>query len=117
MMTTNQEIVTQPIMPESTLPVVTLEPNDELSEVKQATDALIDALHRLSHAKIQAATDVTQETYQSIEQSVQALRNKADQRWQQISHQVDDIDTRLTHAAKAAWEILTAPPSDADLTQ
>ncbi|MGI0490269.1 hypothetical protein ACN4EG_00540 [Alkalinema pantanalense CENA528] len=85
------------------------EVSDELAKVKQATQALVDALQGLAQAKLQTASDLTEEAHKSIDQSVQALRSKADQKWQTTIHQVADIDTRLTKAAKAAWEAFTTP--------
>ncbi|OUC13489.1 MAG: hypothetical protein B0A82_16960 [Alkalinema sp. CACIAM 70d] len=85
------------------------EVSDELAKVKQATQALVDALQGLAQAKLQTASDLTEEAHKSIDQSVQALRSQADQKWQTAIHQVADIDARLTKAAKAAWEAFTAP--------
>jgi hypothetical protein len=93
---------------------------DELSEVNRAAQALVDALKGLAQVKIQSATDLTEETHHSIDRSVQVLRDKADfhkgrlrqRSWRTASDVVEDIDDRMMKAAKAAWEILTAPPSD-----
>jgi soluble cytochrome b562 len=109
-MTTESEILTKPTASESEQQTVPPTITDELSEVKQATQALVEALQGLA----QVATDLTQETHQGIEHSIQGLQEKADHGWQTLAHQVEDIDTRLTKAAKAAWEVLTAPESDAD---
>jgi hypothetical protein len=112
-MTTELDTTPKPAIAESDqpTPATTL---DELSAVKQATQALVSALQGLAQAKIQSATDLTEEAHHSIEQSVQGLRDKADQRWQAAIHQVEDIDTRVVKAARAAWEVLTAPDADAD---
>ncbi len=85
---------------------------DELSEVNRAAQALVDALKGLAQVKIQSATDLTEETHHSIDRSVQVLRDKADRSWRTASDVVEDIDDRVMKAAKAAWEILTAPPAD-----
>lgn len=85
-----------------------------LSDVKQATQALVNALQSLAQAKIHSTTDLTQEAYQNIEHSVQTLRSEADHSWQNTTDRVEDIDRRMTKAAKAAWEALTAPSSDYD---
>lgn len=93
------------------------EVSDELAKVKQATQALVDALQGLAQAKLQTASDLTEEAHKSIDQSVQALRSQADQKWQTAIHQVADIDARLTKAAKAAWEAFTTPtvsPAESD---
>jgi hypothetical protein len=113
MMLTEQETMTTPENSASELQP--LSPNlsptvtDELSEVKQATQALVDALQGLVRAKIHSASDLTEEAHQHIDKSVQILRDKADHGWQMAVHQVEDIDARMNKAAKAAWEVLTAP--------
>jgi methyl-accepting chemotaxis protein len=86
--------------------------NDEFSEVNQASQALVDALKRLAQAKIDSATDLTEATHQNIEHTVQEMRDKADRQWRMASDRIEDIDDRLINAAKAAWEIITAPPTD-----
>jgi uncharacterized protein YukE len=108
MMTTEQQTVTKPEPELRPVPPTT---TDELSQVHQATQALVDALKGLAQAKIQSATDLTQEAHQGIEKSVQVLRDEADQSWHHALDRVEDIDDRVTKAAKAAWEALTAPPS------
>jgi vacuolar-type H+-ATPase subunit H len=113
-MTTEQETTTKSAIAASELQTIPPNSTDELNQVKQATQALVAALQELAQAKIQSATDLTQEAHQSIEQSVQTLRDKADRHWQAAVHQIEDIDTRMTKAAKAAWQALTAPSSDSD---
>jgi hypothetical protein len=94
----------QPISPPTT--------TYELSEVNRAAQALVDALKGLAQVKIRSATDLTEEAHQGIDRSVQMLRDKADRSWHTASDVVEDIDDRVTKAAKAAWEILTSPPTD-----
>jgi transcription initiation factor IIF auxiliary subunit len=84
----------------------------ELSNVNQATQALVDALKGLAQVKIQSATDLTEDAHKNIELSVQILRDKADRSWHTAVETVEDIDDWVTKAAKAAWEILTSPSSD-----
>ncbi len=110
-MLTEQETMTAPENSESELQPLPPTVTDELSEVKQATQALVDALQGLVRAKIHSASDLTEEAHQHIDQSVQILRDKADHGWQMAVHQVEDIDARMNKAAKAAWEVLTAPSS------
>jgi hypothetical protein len=130
-MTTEQETAIETKSELQQIPPPT--PTDELSEVSQATQtlvdavkglaqakiqsaqatqALVDALKGLAQANIQSATDLTEDAHQGIEKSVRILRDEADRSWQAAIHQVEDIDDRMTKAAKAAWKILTAPPSD-----
>ncbi len=111
-MLTEQETMTSPENSDPELQTLSPTISDDLSEVKQATQALVDALQGLVRAKIHSASDLTEEAHQHIEQSVQMLRDKADQSWQMAVHQVEDIDARMNKAAKAAWEVLTAPSSD-----
>jgi transcription initiation factor IIF auxiliary subunit len=81
-------------------------------QVHQATQTLVDAVKGLAQANIQSATDLTKEAHQGIEKSLQMLRDEADRSWQSVIHQVEDIDDRMTKAAKAAWKELTASLSD-----
>lgn len=111
-MLTEQDTMKSPENSDSELQPLSPIISDELSEVKQATQALVDALQGLVRAKIHSASDLTEEAHQHIEQSVQILRDRADQNWQMAVHQVEDIDTRMNKAAKAAWEVLTSPSSD-----
>jgi hypothetical protein len=85
---------------------------DEFSEVKQATQSLVEALQHLAQAKIESSIDLTEVTHHTIEYSVQVMRDKADRQWRSASDCVADIDERLIKAAKAAWEIITAPTAD-----
>jgi hypothetical protein len=103
-MPTEQETATKP---ESELQPMSPTTTDELSQVHQATKALVDALKGLAQAKIQSATDLTEEAHQGIDRSVQVLSDKADRSWQAAIDRVEDIDERVIKAAKAAWEVLT----------
>ncbi|WP_143593637.1 hypothetical protein [Synechococcus sp. 1G10] len=85
-----------------------------IDEVTEAAQALIDALQRLAQSEIQSVSDHTEELYQGIDKAVKKLRDEHDRTVQKVSNQVDDIDERLTEAAKAAWAILTAPSSNSE---
>jgi hypothetical protein len=113
-MTTESETRTKPTASASEMPTAPPTAMDEMSQVRQATQALVEALQGLAEAKMRSATDLTQETHQGIEHSIQGLQANADHSWQTLAHQVEDIDARLTKAAKAAWKELTAPESAAD---
>lgn len=111
-MSTEEETVLKCTKPE---PEIQLKPSaitDELSQVNQATKALVDALKGLAQVKVQSANDLTAEAHQNIDRSVQVLRDKADRNWHHALDRVEDIDDRVTKAAKAAWEALTAPSSE-----
>jgi methyl-accepting chemotaxis protein len=111
-MLTEQERMINPETLDSELQSLPPKISDELSEVKQATQALVDALQGLVRAKIHSTSDLTEEAHQHIDQSVQILRDKADHGWQMAVHQLEDIDERMNKAAKAAWDVLTAPSPD-----
>jgi hypothetical protein len=111
-MTTEIETTIKTEIPAAELPTAAPATADELSQVKQATQALVDALQGLAEAKLQSATDLTEEAHHSIDRAVQTLRSKTDQSLQVATHQLEDIDARLIKAAKAAWAELTAPSSD-----
>jgi methyl-accepting chemotaxis protein len=108
-MLTEQELMTNPENLDSELQSIPPKISDELSEVKQATQALVGALQGIVRAKIHSTSDLTEEAHQHIDQSVQILRDKADHGWQMAVHQLEDIDERMNKAAKAAWDVLTAP--------
>jgi transcription initiation factor IIF auxiliary subunit len=110
-MSTEEETILKCAKPETEIQLNPPAITDELSQVNQATKALVDALKGLAQVKIQSANDLTAETHQNIDRSVQVLRDKADRSWHNAIDQVEDIDDRVTKAAKAAWEVLTAPSS------
>jgi hypothetical protein len=58
-MTTETETTNKPEIPAATA--------EELSKVKQAAQALVDALQGLAEAKLQSATDLTEEAHHSID--------------------------------------------------
>ncbi|MCL6433896.1 MAG: hypothetical protein K6T90_06690 [Leptolyngbyaceae cyanobacterium HOT.MB2.61] len=96
--------------------------------VKQETAALIDAIKKRAQAEIQAAGDLTRETYLNavrqareaieqnqlierdrIEQSIQQIQHEADKNWHVVLGEIESFGNRLTDAARAAWEKLTEP--------
>ncbi|WP_421655457.1 hypothetical protein [Leptothermofonsia sp. ETS-13] len=121
---------------ESTVVVVSPEENalvetdlaNQNEAVKQETAALIDAIKKRAQAEIQAVGDLTRETYLNavrqareaieqnqlierdrIEQSIQHIQQEADKNWHSVVAEIESFGTRLTDAAKAAWEKLTEP--------
>jgi hypothetical protein len=108
---------------------------DQSDEVKRETKALIDALKLRAQNEVQSAedlaksaTDYTRETYlklvrqaresveqgklfdrERIERSTQELQQEAEKNWQTLVQEVNGFSDRLSTAAKAAWEKLTAP--------
>ncbi len=99
---------------------------DGLDEIKQETKALIDAISRRAQVEAQAAGELTREAYLSavrqaresleenllfdkaqIEKSVEQIQKDAEKNWQSIVQEVESLGTRLSEAAKAAWEKLS----------
>jgi hypothetical protein len=96
--------------------------------VKLETEALIEALKKRAQAEIHMAGDLTRETYLNavrqareaieqnklidpdrIEQSVQAIQQEAEKNWNVITGEIESLGTRLSDAAKAAWDKLMQP--------
>lgn len=82
---------------------------DEVTQVKEATKALVEALKRLAETQIQSVSSLPKEVSQNIEQTVKDIQTTADKSWQTVIQQIGDIDERVMKAVKAAWEILSAP--------
>lgn len=116
--------------------VVTSQTNDlveaemagESDDVKSETKALIDALKLRAQAEAQSAGTLTREAYLNavrraretiegnqlierdrIEYSMYFIQKEAEKNWQSVVKEVSDLGDRLTDAAKAAWDVLTAP--------
>ena len=100
----------------------------ESEDLKSATKALIDALKKRAQAEAQSAGTLTREAYLSavqrartaveenqlierdrIEHSFELIQQEAEKNWQSVVKEVSEIGDRLTDAAKAAWDVLTAP--------
>lgn len=94
--------------------------------VQQETKALIEAIKRRAQAEIQTAGDITRETYLNavrqtreaveqnklidpdrIEQAAQHIQQEAEKNWNLVLNEMESFGTRLSDAAKAAWEALT----------
>lgn len=100
----------------------------ESDELKNETKSLIDALKKRAQAEAQNAGTLTREAYLNavrrarekvegeqlierdrIEHSFEMIKNEAEKNWESVIKEVADLGDRLTDAAKAAWEALTAP--------
>jgi PBP1b-binding outer membrane lipoprotein LpoB len=108
----------------------------ESDDLKQETKALIDAIKKRAQAEAAAATEtaqsvgtMTRDAYleavrkakESLEQnqllferdrveySMKLIQMEAEKNWESILNEVKEWGDRLTDAAKAAWEKLTAP--------
>lgn len=110
----------------------TTEPKEQSAdELKQATDALIEAIKNMAKAEMQAAGDFSREAYlkavgqarknieqiklidpEEFEKSFLQVQNEAEKNWKSVLEEMQDFGDRLTKAAQAAWEVLTAPKKD-----
>ena len=100
----------------------------ESEDLKSETKALIDALKKRAQAEAQNAGTLTREAYLTavrrargkieneqlierdrIENSFELIKNEAEKNWESVIKEVAEVGDRLTEAAKAAWEKLTAP--------
>lgn len=121
------------IVSQSTNDMVEKEMAGETDAVKQETKELIEAIKKLAQSEMQSAGEFTRETYlkslrsaretieriklidpERIEQSSKMLEQEADKNWQALVKEISDFGDRLVSAAKAAWEVLTAPKPDDD---
>ena len=108
----------------------------ESDDLKRETKALIEALKKRAQAEAAAATETAQsvgtmtrdayldavrkarETLEQnqllferdrIEYSMKLIQMEAEKNWESILNEVKEWGDRLSEAAKAAWEKLTAP--------
>lgn len=108
----------------------------ESDDIKQETKALIDAIKKRAQAEAAAATETAQsvgtmtrdayldavrkarETLEDnqllferdrVEYSMKLIQMEAEKNWESILNEVKEWGDRLSEAAKAAWEKLTAP--------
>ena len=105
---------------------------EESELVKNETMALIEAIKTKAQSETQKAGEFTRDKYlealrsvredieklefkpENIEKSFKLIQEEAEKNWDSLAKQVSDLGDRLTEAAKAAWEKLTAPGSEAD---
>jgi uncharacterized protein YjgD (DUF1641 family) len=100
----------------------------ESDEIRRETKALIDAIRQRAQTEAQTAGEFTRETYlrlirqaresieqnklfdpDQIERSAETLRLEAEKNWNALVQEVTEVSDRLSEAAKAAWDKLTAP--------
>lgn len=108
----------------------------ESDDLKRETKALIDAIKKRAQAEAVAATETAQsvgtmtrdayldavrkatETLEQnqllferdrVEYSIKLIQMEAEKNWESILNEVKEWGDRLSEAAKAAWEKLTAP--------
>ncbi len=116
------------IIPQSTTDLVESQMAGESDDVKRETAALIDALKKRAQVEAQSAGTLTRETYLNavrharesiegnplierdrIEYSWRLLQMEAEKNWDSIVKEVAQLGDRLADAAKAAWDVFTAP--------
>ena len=108
--------------------LVDTEMADESDDLRSETKALIDALKKRAQSEAQSAGTLTRETYLSavrrtretieqnqlierdrIENAFDLIQKEAEKNWQSVLKEATELGDRLADAAKAAWEVLTAP--------
>lgn len=97
-------------------------------EMKQETEELMSAINRMVQAELQAAEDFTEEAYinavrnaretieqfrlidkDQLENSISQFETDAKQNLEGMVKDIADFGDRISKAAQAAWEVLTAP--------
>lgn len=123
--TNTQTTTLVPIDPDSNALVKTEQP-DHRDEVMRETEALVQAFQRRIHAEVEAAGNVTRETYlnvvrqarQAIEQepflapdhmekSMKSMQKQAEHNFLVIGGELEAIGVRLADAARTIWKELS----------
>jgi hypothetical protein len=97
-------------------------------EMKQETEELMSAINRMVQAELQAAGDFTEEAYinavrnaketieqfrlidkDQLENSIDQFETDAKQNLEGMVKEIADFGDRISKAAQAAWDVLTAP--------
>ena len=100
----------------------------ESEDLKRETMALIDAIKKRAQLETKSATEYTRDAYlnavkqarEKIEQdklfdperisySIKLIQMDTEKNWESIVKEVSTLGDRLAEAAKAAWDVLTAP--------
>ncbi len=117
------------IIPQTTSELVDAEMAGESDDIRRETKELIEAIKRRAQLEAQSAGSLTLETYLNavrkaretlennqplierdrIEYSWHLLQMEAEKNWETVVKEVAELGDRLSDAAKAAWETLTAP--------
>jgi hypothetical protein len=127
-MTANNAESTVVVISPQTNELVEKEMAGETDQVKSETKALIDAIKKRAQAEAHSAGTLTRETYLNavrqareaieanqlierdrIEQSITMIQAEAEKNWNSVLKEVADLGDRIQQAAKAAWDVLTAP--------
>ena len=112
--------------------------SEESSEIQKETTALIDAIRSKALSEAKEAGELARENYletvrrirqdieerklfdpQRIDEAVKYIQKEVEKDWEGVVNEwnsvvkeVSSFGDRLNEAAKAAWEILTAPSKD-----
>lgn len=112
----------------TTSDMVDREMEGETDDIRSETKSLIDAIKKRAQVEAQNAGTLTKDTYLTavrkarenieqdplierdrIERSIELIQREAEKNWQSVVNEVAELGDRLAEAAKAAWEVLTAP--------
>ena len=115
------------IVEQSTTEIVP-ETKSKPEEMKQQTEELMSAINRMVQAELQAAEDFTEEAYinavrnaketieqfrlidkDQLENSISQFETDAKQNLEGMVKEIADFGDRISKAAQAAWDVLTAP--------
>lgn len=110
--------------------IVESEMANESDEIRRETKALIEAVKKRAQVEVQSAGDFTRDAYlkavrqareaieenklidpERIEKSIELVQQEAEKNWQAIVTEAESWGTRLSDAAKAAWNALLPPNS------
>jgi hypothetical protein len=100
---------------------------DATDEVREATKNLVEAIKKRAQAELQTAGIFTRESYltavrqaqeaieqnrlidpDQINQSIELIQKEAEKNWNSVVAEIESFGTRLSEAAKAAWEKLNS---------
>ncbi|MDY6783961.1 MAG: hypothetical protein SW833_15685 [Cyanobacteriota bacterium] len=118
---------------EETHALVEKEMPQESDAIKQETMALVETIKRKAQVEAQKAGELTRDGYleavrkvreevestnlfdrDRIAASVQLMQEDMEKNWESLVGEASVLGDRLSSAAQAAWDALTAPRSDLD---
>ncbi len=101
--------------------------------IQEETEALIDAIRTKAFSEAQKAGEFARDNYleavrkirqdiehrqvfdpEQIEDAMKQIQKEVEKDWESVVKEVTSFGDRLNEAAKAAWEILTAPKAQTD---
>lgn len=116
---------------EETQALVEKEMPEQSHDVKRETMELIETIKRKAQAEAQKAGELTRDSYleavrkvrQDVEgtnlfdrdriaESIRLMQDDVEKNWESLVKEVTSFGDRLTEAAQAAWDTLTAPRDD-----